>query len=409
MNLKDAETPDEQRFQEQVDKSVERSKQFRTLVPPPRPASYTQPGALPKRFNEPLECFGFGTLRKEYPLMPMRITRREPEDDDVVIEILCCGVCHSDWHVIRDEWKNTKYPIVVGHEIVGRVLFVGSKVKTHAVKDIVAVGPNVDSCRICKSCKSGDEQYCTNDVTEAYNMYERLPGEIKPTGPVSQGGYANVIVVKDRFVLEVPKDVPVAKLPQIAPLLCAGITMYTPLTHNSLSKGSRVGIAGIGGLGHLGLRMGHVLGYETIGLTTTPAKLKECANLQADQILLATSLTTMDAYRETFDMIVCTIPFRHEVNMYIDLLKPKGIMWIVGSIFTMAVDFDRVNRRGRLIKGSSTGGVADTQACIDFCWKHKILPDVEAIKFTADDINSTHEGIINRTVKYRYVIVMNNR
>ena len=399
MNLKPAVTIDEVKFQSERDAAFQVSHQPRIELRRPAPIQ----GSIQQLDvnTNPIEAIGYGNLRKEYPVEPMSFQRRAPLPEDVVIEIMYCGVCHSDWHVYRDEWKNTKYPIITGHEIIGRVVKVGNAVTKFRVGDLAALGPNLDSCKQCDQCNAGFEQYCLNDVTETYNMPERLPGEIKPTGPVTQGGYSNVIVANQRYVLNVPANSDLAKL---APILCAGATMYTPLKYCGLPAGSRIGIAGFGGLGNIGAKLTKSMGYELIVLTTTPAKLQDAINLGADQALVATDLTVMDAYRQTFDMIICTIPFRHDINMYNELLKPHGIMWIVGAMIPMTVDFDIVNRKGRIVRGSSTAGIPDTQECINYCVQNNIYPDIELISIA--DINATHERIVNKEVRYRYVVDM---
>ncbi|CAH6419802.1 Alcohol dehydrogenase [uncultured virus] len=399
MNLKPAVTPDEFKFQSERDNAFRISHQARTELKKPSPF---QGPVSPVNVNtNPIEAIGYGNLRKEYPLERMLFQRRAPLPEDIIIEILYCGVCHSDWHVNRDEWRNSKFPIITGHEIVGRVVKIGNKVIKFKVGDLAALGPNYDSCKQCDQCAVGFEQYCKNDVTETYNMPERLPGEIKATGQVIQGGYSNVIVVNQRYALNVP---PQANLPKLAPVLCAGAIMYTPLKYCGLPSGARIGIAGFGGLGNIGLKLAKAMGYEVIVLTTSPAKLQDAITLGADQALVATDLTVMDAYRLTFDMIICTIPFRHEINMYIDLLKPQGIMWVVGAMLGMTVDFDTVNRKGRIVKGSSTAGIPDTQECINLCVQNNIYPDIQLISIS--DLNSTHERIVNKEVRYRYVVDM---
>lgn len=367
---------------------------------------------LPQPFNsasyelnintpDPIKVIGYGNLRQDYPLELMEFERRSPRDDDVVIEILYCGVCHSDWHVIRNEWKNSKYPIVVGHEITGRVLEVGNNVTRFKTGDLVALGPNYNSCRQCHQCADGFEQYCLNDVTETYNFPDRKVGEIKPTGPVTQGGYSNVIVADQYYVLKVPDGAP---LDLVAPLLCAGSTMYTTLKYSNLKPGSRVGIAGCGGLGHIGVKLAKAMKYEVIVLTRTPDKLKDALRLGADQALLVTDTVLLKPYEMTFDLIVDTIPFNHDLMPYINLIKPQSTLWIVGSFFTMAVDFDITARKGRIIRGSSTAGISDTQEFINLCVANNIYPDIELISM--HDINATHENIVTGKVRYRYVIDM---
>lgn len=357
--------------------------------------------------NNPVKigALGYGTTARDVPLALMDFERRAPYDDDVVIKILYCGVCHSDWHVILNEWKNSKYPVIVGHEITGQVLKVGKNVNRFKVNDKVAVGPNYNSCRKCSQCKSGFEQYCLNDVTEIYNMPDRKLDEIgkdkKPTGPITYGGYSNVVVVNKNYVVKLPDNAP---LDRAAPLLCAGATMYTPLKYLNIQKGHRVGIAGIGGLGHIGVKLAKAMGAEVIALTHTPAKVQSSLDLGADKSFLIADMDKLKPYEATFDLIIDTIPFNHDLMPYINLIKPNSTLWIVGSFFTMATDFDLVNRKGRIIRGSSTAGIPDTQKLVDLCVANNIYPDIEIINM--QDINATHEKLLLSQVKYRYVIDM---
>lgn len=348
-----------------------------------------------------IKAIGYGTLRHDYPLMLMEFERRVPEDDDVVIEILYCGVCHTDWHVIRNEWKNSKYPIIVGHEIVGTVVKIGSNVSRFQIGDSVALGPNYNSCRQCSQCNTGFEQYCLNDVTETYNMPDRKLGEIKPTGPVTQGGYSNIIVANQYYLLKIPNSAP---LDRVAPLACAGATVYTPLKYSGVQPGNRIGIAGCGGLGHFGIKLAKALGFEVIALTRTKEKLNDLKRLGADQALYVPDADSLQAYEMTFDLIIDTIPFNHDLMPYLNLIKPHGTLWIVGSFFTMATDFDITNRKGRIIRGSSTAGISDTQELVDLCINNDIYPEIQVIKIK--DINATHEKLVTSQVRYRYVIDM---
>ncbi|XWV26645.1 alcohol dehydrogenase [Tupanvirus soda lake] len=348
-----------------------------------------------------IKAVGYGTLHKDFPLVKMIFDRRTPKDNDVVIEILYCGVCHSDWHVIKNEWKNSKYPVIVGHEITGQVLKVGKNVTKFKVGDYVAVGPNYNSCRRCCQCDNGFEQYCLNDTTEVYNMPDRRDGELKPTGPITYGGYSNIIVVNEYYVLSLPEG---TKLDKIAPVLCAGATMYTPLKYMNIKKGSRVGIAGIGGLGHIGIKLAKALGAEVVAITRTPDKLSDAKRLGSDESLLVTDMDSLKPYHNWFDLIIDTIPFNHDLMPYIDLIAPQGTLWIIGSFFSMATDFNLVNRSGRIIRGSSIAGIADTQEIINLCVENNIYPEIIPIKI--QDLNNTHHNIINSKVRYRYVVDM---
>lgn len=352
--------------------------------------------------NNPINAIGYGTNHRDNPLVLMNFDRRRPRNDDVVIQILYCGICHSDWHVILDEWKNTKYPTIVGHEITGLVMKVGSAVKKFKVNDKVAVGPNYNSCRKCAQCKSGHEQYCINDVTETYNMPDRIGNELKPTGPITYGGYSNVIVVSEHFVFKLPDNMP---LDVAAPLLCAGVTMYTPLKELNVKPGMKIGIAGIGGLGHIGIKIAKAFRSTVVALTRTPDKVKDAIRLGADISLLVSDMDSLKPHEGTCDLIIDTIPFDHDMSPYLNLLKNNGgVLWIVGSFFTMATDFNIVNRKGKIIRGSSTAGVPDTQEFIDFCAKYQIYPQIVLIDIK--DINGTHKSIVTNEIRYRYVIAM---
>lgn len=404
MNLRPPQSIDERRFQRERNDSFHLSHQPRDELMKPTPST-ARDYSLDVCEDEPTLAIGYGNLRQEYPPELMKFERRISRPNDVTIQIDYCGVCHSDWHVIRNEWKNTKYPIIVGHEIIGHVICVGSQVTKYTVGDCVAVGPNIDSCGQCLSCSKGQEQYCHNDVTEAYNMMERLPGEIKPTGPISQGGFTNIILVKEDFVLRLPQNG--IYYPSIAPILCAGITMYTPLKRAKLETLSRVGIAGLGGLGHLGIKLAKSMGYEVVVLTTTKDKIVDGLDLGAHEVIFVHDLTKLDAYKKTFDLIISTIPFNHDINMYLELLKPESLMWVVGSMYSMTVDFEIVNRRGLIVRGSSTGGISDTQECIDYCVQNKIYADIVLIDI--HDLHKTHQNITNRSIRYRYVVDMTDK
>lgn len=283
-------------------------------------------------------------------------------------------------------------------EIVGEVLKAGKFVGKVRVGDIVGLGPNYNSCQQCESCEAGEEQYCSNDVTETYNTPDRLYTELKPTGPITQGGYSNIIVASENYVIRVPRNAPEEL---VAPLLCAGATMWTPLKALGINASHRVGIAGYGGLGNIGAKLSKAMGAETIVITTTEDKLDDSIANGADQALLAWDREVLEKYQETFDLIICTIPFPHDSTPYVKMLKPHGTIWIVGTLMPMAVDFDLICRKGRIVRGSSTAGIAETQACVDFCVANNIYPDVEVI--LPEQLNATREGILSKRVRYRYV------
>jgi uncharacterized zinc-type alcohol dehydrogenase-like protein len=352
--------------------------------------------------TNPINAIGYATDHKKNPLVLMEFDRRAPNPDDVVIQIAYCGVCHSDWHVILNEWKNTKYPTIVGHEITGIVIKIGPNVKKFKIGNKVAVGPNYNSCRQCSQCQKNNEQYCINEVTETYNMPDRKPYEVNPTGPITYGGYSNVIVVSERFVFRLPSAMP---LDLAAPLLCAGVTMYTPLKEFGVSARSKVGIAGIGGLGHIGIKLAKAFGAEVVALTRTPAKKTDSIRLGANSSILMMDDNELKLAEGTFDLIINTIPFNHDLLPYLKLLKNDGgTLWIVGSFFTMATDFDILNRHGKIIRGSSTAGTERTRELLKFCDEKKIYPEIEIIDIK--QINQTHPLIISSEVKYRFVIKM---
>ncbi|CAH6421293.1 Alcohol dehydrogenase GroES [uncultured virus] len=371
----------------------------------PAPIPYNEVDWKSLSTESDLVALAYGTLHKDLPLELMIVQRRDLLPHDVAINIEYCGVCHSDWHVLKNEWKNTKYPIVVGHEIVGIVKQVGSSVKKFRVGDAVGLGPNYNSCRSCSQCQSHQEQYCASEVTETYNMPDRRVEELErpvvATGPITQGGFSSLIVADERYLLRVPKNAPMEK---VAPLLCAGATMWTPLTEMRVGRGVRVGIAGYGGLGNIGAKLAKSMGAEVIILTTTQDKLQDAISRGADQALWVLDLELLDKYKETFDLIICTIPFRHDMDPYLELLKPTATMWVVGAMMPVDVDFDKLNRRGKIIRGSSTAGIASTQQCIDYCIANNIYPDVELISI--QDLQGTREGIVTRQVRYRYVVDM---
>lgn len=347
-----------------------------------------------------IKAIGYGTDNKNNPMSLMEFDRRAPLDNDIVVQIAYCGVCHSDWHVILNEWQNSKYPVIVGHEITGKVVRKGKAVSKFNVGDLVAVGPNYNSCRSCSQCKAGFEQYCQYDVTETYNMPDRkFEGELNPTGPVTYGGYANIIVVHEHYALKLPQGAPLDKM---APVLCAGATMYTPLKYMGIDQNSVVGIAGIGGLGHIGIKLAKAFGAKVVALTRTPEKLSDSKRLGADVSLLVTDMDSLKPFESKLDLIIDTIPFNHDLDPYLMLLKPNATLWVVGSFFSMVGDFNLINRKGKIIRGSSTAGIPDTQEVIDFCHKNSIYPDVKVIGFK--DLQSTHRDLINSKVYYRYVV-----
>ncbi|HEU4548084.1 MAG TPA: NAD(P)-dependent alcohol dehydrogenase [Rhizomicrobium sp.] len=333
------------------------------------------------------------------PLAPHTIDRREPGPKDVALEILYCGVCHSDLHTARSEWPGTKYPCVPGHEIVGRVTRVGSQVSRFKAGDLVGVGCMVDSCRTCEACREGLEQYCDGPVgfTGTYNGPLGSPEN-------TYGGYSAAITVDEHFVLKInhaEKDLAAA-----APLLCAGITTWSPLRHWGAGPGKKVGIVGIGGLGHMGVKLAHALGAQTIAFTTSPGKVAAIKALGADEVVISTRQEEMQKHANSFDMILDTVAAPHDLDAYTSLLKREGTLALVGapsSPHPSPAVFNLVFKR-RAIAGSLIGGIPETQEMLDFCAKHGITSDIEMIPM--QDIEKAYARMLKSDVKYRFVIDM---
>ncbi len=330
------------------------------------------------------------------PLAPFTIQRRAAGPHDVAIEILYCGVCHSDLHMARNEWKQTIYPVVPGHEIVGRVIGVGDKVKRFKPGDLAGVGVIVDSCRECKNCKRGLQQYCTVGSVLTYSSHD------KRTGEVTQGGYSKRIVVHDEFVHTIPKKLP---LQNVAPLLCAGITTYSPLRHWKVGKGTRLGVVGLGGLGHMAVKFGASFGAEVTMLSTSPEKEKDARRLGAHKFALTTDRATLDSLGGYFDFILDTVSAKHDYNLYLKLLGLDGVMTCVGAPPTPAeVEIFTLMDARRSIASSGIGGVPETQEMLDYCGKHGITSDVEVIDISY--VNQAYERMLKGDVRYRFVIDM---
>lgn len=328
------------------------------------------------------------------PLKPFDIERREVHENDVLIDIEYCGVCHSDLHFVRNDWGMSEYPLVPGHEIMGRVVQVGEKVKDFKVGEKVGVGCMVDSCRECRSCKEGLEQYCENGSTFTYN------GPDKYLGGMTFGGYSQKIVVDKDFVLHVPEHL---DSKAAAPLLCAGITTYSPLRHWKVKKGDKVGVIGLGGLGHMGVKFASAMGAEVVMITSSPSKTKDAKDLGADHVLISTDKEQMARHANTFDFLLNTIPVGHDVNPYLSLLKRDATMVIVGAVEPVdPVHGGQLIFQRKSIAGSLIGGIKETQEMLDFCGEHNIVCDVEVIDM--QDINTAYERMLKSDVKYRFVI-----
>jgi alcohol dehydrogenase (NADP+) len=342
---------------------------------------------------------GYGASSATSPLAPYSFTRRSPRAEDVELEILYCGVCHSDLHQTRDEWKATMptvYPCVPGHEIVGRVRKVGSAVRKFAAGDLAAVGCMVDSCGKCANCRAGLEQFCINRATFTYNS----PDEV--SGGVTYGGYSDRIVVDQRFVLRVPESLDPAA---VAPLLCAGITTYSPLRHWRVSKGQKVGVVGLGGLGHMGLKFAHAFGAHAVLFTTSPDKAADAQRLGADEVVVSRDADAMKRQAGSFDFILDTASAEHDLNQYLALLKLDGVMTLVGAPEKPApvTAFNLIFPR-RTLTGSAIGGIPETQEMLDYCGEHAITSDIEIIPIQR--INEAYGRMLKSDVKYRFVIDM---
>jgi uncharacterized zinc-type alcohol dehydrogenase-like protein len=333
------------------------------------------------------------------PLSAHTIKRRSPRPQDVQMEVLFCGVCHSDLHQVRNEWKEvmaTVYPCVPGHEIVGRVVKVGHAVKKFKEGDIVAVGCMVDSCRICASCKAGEEQYCENGMTLTYNAEDKF------LGGVTYGGYSDSIVVDEAYVLKVPSGLDPAGT---APLLCAGITTYSPLRHWKVGKGQKVGVVGLGGLGHLGVKFAHAFGAHVVLFTTSPNKTADAKRLGADEVVVSKNPDEMQKHARTFNFILDCVSADHDMNAYLSLLRRDGSVVLVGApekpLPVSAFNF-LIGRRS--LSGSAIGGIRETQEMLDFCGHHGITSDIEKIRI--QQINEAYDRLLKQDVKYRFVIDM---
>ena len=338
----------------------------------------------------------YGAYAADTPLEPIAIERRAPGPRDVQIDIAFCGVCHSDLHQVRSEWGGTIYPCVPGHEILGTVSAVGGEVTRFAVGDLVGVGCMVDSCRRCPSCAEGLEQYCENGFTGTYNFpTPDAPGH-------TLGGYSQCIVVDDGFVLKVAHGQ--NQLAAVAPLLCAGITTWSPLRHWQVGPGKKVGIVGIGGLGHMGVKLAHAMGAHVVAFTTSESKRADAHALGADEVVNSRNVEELRAHAGSFDFILDTVAASHDLDQFTALLKRDGTLTLVGvpehghpSPDVSALIFKR-----RAIAGSLIGGIAETQEMLDFCAEHGIVADIEMIR--ADQIDAAYERMQRSDVKYRFVI-----
>lgn len=342
----------------------------------------------------PVATKGYAAQSKTSPIAPYSFERRDPKEYDVAIDIQFCGICHSDVHQVRDEWGGSLYPMVPGHEIVGKVVKVGSGVTKFKVGDLVGVGCMVDSCRECVNCKDGEEQFCLKGMTGTYNS------EDKRNGGLAQGGYSTHIVVDENYVLKVSDKLDPAAA---APLLCAGITTYSPLKRWKVGPGKKVGVVGLGGLGHMGVKIAVAMGAEVTVFTTSQSKVEDAKKLGAHHVILSKDAKQMEAAAGSFDFILDTVSAKHDITSYLNLLRRDGTLTQVGlpsepvDIWLFPLIMKRLNFSGSLI-----GGIKETQEMLDFCAEHGIVSDIEIVK--AADINTAYDRLVKSDVKYRFVI-----
>ncbi len=329
-------------------------------------------------------------------LAPLSIGRRDPGAQDVQIQVLYCGICHTDVHIARNEWQGTTYPCVPGHEIVGRVVKAGSQVRKFKEGDLAGVGCMVDSCRTCENCRDGLEQFCTNGTVFTYNSPD------KHLGGMTYGGYSDSIVVDEAFVVRVPTQL---NLPGTAPLLCAGITTYSPLQYHKVGKDQKVGIVGLGGLGHMGVKLARALGARVVVFTTSPNKVQDALRLGAHEVVMSTRPDEMRPHQNSFHFILDTVAVKHDINAYLVLLKRDGTLTQVGApAEPLAVQVTTLIFGRRNFSGSLIGGIRETQEMLDFCADHNIVSDIELIPI--QKINEAYDRLLKSDVKYRFVIDM---
>jgi len=343
-----------------------------------------------------IQSWGYAAQEARARLAPFQFERRDPRPHDVVVDIEYCGVCHSDIHQVRDEWGEAIFPMVPGHEIVGRVRGIGVSVKKFKVGDRAGVGVLVDSCRTCGSCKAGEEQYCETGAVLTYN------GRDRETGDITLGGYSKNIVADESFVFRIPQKLNPAG---VAPLLCAGITTYSPLRHWKVRQGQKVGVVGLGGLGHMGLKFAHSLGAYVVQFTTSPSKKDDALRLGANEVVLSKDADAMKSQAASFDFILDTVSAPHDLDIFLSMLKRDGTMALVGlpdrplTVQPAILSGKRVS-----LTGSSIGGVVETQQMLDYCAEQGIVSDVEVIPI--QKINEAFERVLKSDVKYRFVIDM---
>jgi uncharacterized zinc-type alcohol dehydrogenase-like protein len=340
-----------------------------------------------------MKSFGYAAQNKTSPLGPFHFDRREPAPKDVVVDIDFCGICHSDIHQVRDEWGNAIYPMVPGHEIVGRVSAVGAEVTKFKPGDLAGVGVTVQTCMVCENCLAGEEPYCTKGMVGTYNAKDY-------DGNITYGGYANNIVAPEHYVYSIS---PRLDLAAVAPLLCAGITTYAPLRHWKVSSGKKVGVVGLGGLGHMGLKFAHAFGAHVVQFTTSEAKIADAKKLGADEVVVSSDAAAMQKHAGSFDFILDCVSAPHDMNAYLGLLRRDGTLCLVGlpdqpvSISPFAIITNR-----RAFAGSMIGGMKQTQEMLDFCAEKNIVSDIELTSF--DKVNEAYDRVLKGDVKYRFVL-----
>jgi uncharacterized zinc-type alcohol dehydrogenase-like protein len=341
---------------------------------------------------------GYGTPNAQSPLAPLNFIRREPGPTEIVVDTLFCGVCHTDLHMVRNEWGQSIYPLVPGHEIVGRVTAIGSAVSKFKVGGIAAIGVIIDSCRNCAPCKRSEENYCDEGPTLTYAAKDRVDGS------TTMGGYSSNYVVDERFAHHVPANLDMAG---VAPLLCAGITTYSPLRHWKVGPGMKVGIVGLGGLGHMALKFAHSLGAHTVQFTTNLRKKEDAERLGADEVVLSSDANAMKAHVNSFDFILDAAAAPHSIDPYTALLKQDSTMCLVGlPDKPPAVSIFNLIGRRLSVAGSMIGGMNETQEMLDYCGQHNITADVEVIPI--QKVNEAYERMLKQDVKYRFVIDMSS-
>lgn len=342
-----------------------------------------------------IQSHGYAAQSKDSGLAPFSFERRDAGPGDVVVEIAYSGICHSDIHQVRDEWGGSFYPMVPGHEIVGRVAAIGSEVKRFKIGDLAGVGVMVDSCQVCANCKANEEAYCEKGFVGTYNA-KNYDGE------VAHGGYANNIVVHERYVHSISKKLE-PKLAAVAPLLCAGITTYSPLKHWKVGPGTKVGIVGLGGLGHMGLKFAHSFGAKVTLFTTSAGKEEDAKRLGADEVVISKDKDAMEKQKGKFDFILDCVSAPHDINEYLGLLRLNGTICVVGlpeTPFSVSPFATITNRRS--LSGSMIGGMTETQEMLDYCAEHDIVSEIEMTTF--DKLNEAYERVVKSDVKYRFVM-----